>query len=331
MEKRKTTLPYALGAAAALGVVLFLVFRTNGAAILESLRRVPPAGLAGLLALALGGPLLEGAAVWQVLRVQRPDLPLGRAVTAAFLGIFGNVATLGVGTIPMQSWYLGRFGVLPGAGAGLLTLSYTIQKTAILLYATLMLLAQGVWLHGAGLSRYLLGGYAVCALIIAALLLLCTWGRVQDLALWVVDRLPETGSWPVRKAAWRENVEALRTQSKALLADRGRCARVMGLYLAKCALLYTLAWVCVELLGLEGMGFAQCQLLCAVTTLIAGAIPNVGGMGPAEFAFCLLFTPGLGEVGAASAMVLYRFASYFFPFLLSVPFVLLLPRSREKG
>lgn len=75
----------------------------------------------------------------------------------------------------------------------------------------------------------------------------------------------------------------------------------------------------ISLLGIRQLTFWQVQLLSAVTVLIAGAIPNVGGVGPTEFAFTLLYSPYLGRTNAA-AMVLYRMASYLFPFLVSIPF-----------
>ena len=93
------------------------------------------------------------------------------------------------------------------------------------------------------------------------------------------------------------------------------------LYAGKCFLLHTVAYYSISLLGIRQLSFWQVQLLSAVTVLIAGAIPNVGGVGPAEFAFTLLYSPYLGRTNAASAMVLYRMASYVFPFLVSIPFV----------
>lgn len=307
---------------AALALVLALVFRGQGEEILRCLRSVPLPGLLRLLLLGLSCPLLEAAAGWIALRIQMPDVTLWQAVTASFLGIFGNVATMGAGSIPLQSWYLSRHGLLPGAGVGMMTLCYALQKTTVLIYATVMLIVQGEWLrtaHG-GLSRYITLGYIVCGLIILALILLCTWERVQQLALWGIRKLPDTGKWRERKAAWSKNIAALRTQSKALLADRGRCGAMLLLYMGRSCLLYTVSYYSISLLEPTQLSFWQVQLLSSVMVLIANAIPNVGGVGPAEFAFTLLYSPFLGRANAASAMVLYRAASYFFPFLVSILF-----------
>lgn len=307
-----------------LALVLTLVFRGQSAEVLECLRTVPRSGVLWLFLMALGCPALDAAAEWVALRPQVPNLTFRQALTAAYLNIFGNVATMGAGSVPLQSWYLSFYGLLPGAGVGLLTLCYAIQKTTVLLYATVMLALQGGWLRASNvnLSRYLLLGYVVCALIILALILLCTWEKVQRLALWGIGKLPDTGKWAERKSVWAENIESLRTQSKAFLSQRRRCAALMAIYAGKFFLLYTVSYRSISLLGLDQLSLWRVQLLSAVMVLITNAIPNVGGAGPAELAFILLYSPYLGNANAASAMVLYRTATYLLPFLVSIPVVL---------
>lgn len=311
-----------------LALVLTLVFRGQGKEVLQCLRTVPISGVLWLLLLAFGCPVLDAAAEWVALRPQMPSLTLGQALTAAYLNIFGNVVTMGAGSVPLQSWYLSLYGLLPGAGIGMLTSCYALQKVTVLIYATVMLILQGGWLRASNLnlSRYILLGYIVCGLIILTLILLCTWEKVQRLALWCIDKLPNTGKWAKRKSDWAKNIECLRTQSKALLSKRRRCGAIMALYAGKFFLLYTISYRSISLLGLDRLSFWRVQLLSAVMVLITNALPNVGGAGPAEFAFILLYSPYLGNTNAASAMVLYRMASYLLPFLVSIPFVLYFQR-----
>lgn len=318
---------------AALMLILALVFRGQSGEILQCLRTVSASGLLALLILGLCCPLPEAAALWIALRPQMPHVTLWQTTTAAFLGIFGNVATMGAGSIPLQSWYLSLCGLLPGAGVGMMTLCYALQKATVLLYATVMLIFQGAWLYSpeSDISRYMLLGYIVCALIILALILLCTWEKVQKLALWCVGLLPDTEKWRKRKKEWCKNIEALRTQSKALLSSKIRCSVVMLLYAGKYWLLYTVSYLSISLLGSRELPFLQVQLISSVMVLIANAIPNVGGVGPAEFTFTLLYSPYLGSATAASAMVLYRIASYFFPFLVSILFLLYFRRFRRSA
>lgn len=336
MERRKRRVVIS-GAAtlAVLAAVLALIFRGQGEEVLQCLRAVPLFDLTLLLLPAFCCTLLGTAAQRVALRPQLPGLTFGQSLTVSYLGIFGNVATMGASSVPLQSWYLSRHGLLPGAGVGTLTACYVLQKVTVLLYATAMLLLQGEWLRAShpSLARYLFWGYAVCALIVLALILLCTWERAQRLALWCVGKLPHEGKWARRKSAWSANIKALRAQSQALLTDRRRCGAVMLLYAGKYFLLHTVSYLSISLLGLGPLPFWRVQLLSSVMELIVSALPNVGGVGPAEFAFALLYAPYLGSAGAASAMVLYRMASYLFPFFVSIPFVLGLRRlvRQKKG
>lgn len=259
-RKRRTVISGVI-TLAALTLVLALVFQGQGREVLQCLYAVPVPSLL-LLFLGLCCPLLEAVAGCVALRPQMPGVTLRQALTASFLNIFGNVVTMGAGSIPLQSWYLSFYGLLPGAGVGTMTLCYALQKLTILIYATIMLIFQGGWLrssHG-GLSHYILLGYIICAGIILALILLCTWEKVQKLTLWGIRKLPDTGKWQRRKSEWSKNIEALRTQSKALLSSRGRCGVMILLYAGKYCLLYMVSYLSISLLGLEQLSFWQAHL-----------------------------------------------------------------------
>ena len=65
--------------------------------------------------------------------------------------------------------------------------------------------------------------------------------------------------------------------------------------------------------------------------LITSALPNVAGVGPVEFAFLLLFSQTADAGAASAALVLYRVATDFFPFLLSVIVFLREEKKSLKG
>ena len=147
--------------------------------------------------------------------------------------------------------------------------------------------------------------------------LVCTWRRVQRAALWCVGRLPNSEKWAGRKKKLRDQLEALYTESQALLRDRPRCGKVLALNAVKLFILFSIPYACMEVLKVPGPAFGQMQLLTALMFLITSVLPNVAGVGPAEFAFLLIFSPCVGEPAAALALVLYRAATYYAPFLVS--------------
>ena len=94
--------------------------------------------------------------------------------------------------------------------------------------------------------------------------------------------------------------------------------RGIAVSLLKLFVLYSIPYLALRLAGCTALSFAEVQLLSSLMLLITSALPNVAGVGPMEFAFLLLFSPWAGTAAASSALVLYRVATYFFPFLLSV-------------
>ena len=75
---------------------------------------------------------------------------------------------------------------------------------------------------------------------------------------------------------------------------------------------------CIRMLGGTEISLLHTELLTALTLLIAGAIPNIAGIGPTEAGFFLMFNPLLGNAMTASSLLLFRIAAYYFPFLVSV-------------
>ena len=83
----------------------------------------------------------------------------------------------------------------------------------------------------------------------------------------------------------------------------------------------------MKIWGVSTLSFWQVQLLAALIYLISNALPNVAGVGPVEFAFMLIFSHYIEYAQASSALILYRIATFFFPFILSI-FVFLAVQKR---
>ena len=316
-----------------LPLLVFWVFRDHYQEILNNIRAIPAGALLSLLGLGLLYQLLESAASLMLIRSQLPDFSFMQALEVTFLGVFANVAAFGAGTLPLQSWYLYRCGLTAGSGASTMALGYVFHKTSILLYTTVMLLLQRKWLagQGTGLFRYMLLGYGVCTLIIIGLLMLCAWKLVQRLACWGIDRLPERGKWKTRKVRWKESLSALYAQSKRLLRDRRRLCKVLLWNCLKLFCLYLTLFLALRLAGETALSLWRIQLLGGLMHMITNALPNVAGMGPAEFSFLLVFSHYLAGRQLSSALILYRTATYFFPFMVSAFVSLPIQRRAAKS
>ena len=299
-SRRKTLL--SLGVLALLTGIVVFIFREHWAEISAALGQLTFWQRVLALAVGLSYPLLEGVVSWLIVRSRLPRFSLRHGIDNAWMGTFGNVVGLGAGSVPFQTWYLHRRGLDVGPGVGLMTLQYVFHKTAVLLYTTLLLLAGRPWLaaHSDGVLRYLPAAYAVVAGVIVGLIALCALPVVQ------------------RRADWLRQLDTLSTESRHLLADKARCAAILGVHLLKLFLLFCLPWMGLRFMGLDsGLRFWQVQLLAALTLFVSNALPNVAGMGSVETAFLLVYGSFLPDAASMSLLMFYRLASYYATFAAS--------------
>jgi len=199
-------------------------------------------------------------------------------------------------------------------------MKYIFHKGTIFLYALIMLVTQSGWL-GANLpsaGKYLALGFGFCLLIILALILICTWDALRRLALKMIEKLPDSGKWPRRKVKWSENIGLMYSEARHLAQTKWRMWAMLGLNFAKLFVLYCVPYVGARAVGADVPEFVRMQLLASLMLLLSGVLPNVSGLGSVEIAFLFVFKGFLGEVNAPSVLVLYRIASYFFPFIIGV-------------
>ena len=319
-SKRSKTYLVSGATLALIFAAILLIFRDALPDIEKDLSAVPFWGVLLLLALGFAYEAMESVLCLVIIRHKKPDCTFADALRVTFLGVFGNIATLGAGTLPMQSFYLYRRGLDAGSGLGIMASEYVLHKMSVLIYATLALLLGGDWLResASGLSRYILIGYGIGALIVLALTLLYTWDKVLDLVLLLLGRLPQTPKWEARRKRWSESLTELNREARKVLLVPALTGKGLLVSMAKLFVLYAIPYAALRLVGCTALTFAQTQLLASLMLLITSALPNIAGVGPMEFAFLLLFAPWADTADASSALVLYRVATYFFPFLLSV-------------
>ena len=243
------------------------------------------------------------------------------------LRTFGKAAVLTGGPLPLQSFYLYKKGSMLGRSVGITTVLYLIQKVSILVYTAVLIGFHWRWVRTACSSTagVLVFSCGICCLIILLLLLLCTSRRICHVTFHLLDRLPDRGKWPERKEKWHAQIEALYREAQSLLKTRKKFFRILLLNFCKLFLLYCIPYLVIRRMGASPYTLFQAQTLTSLMLLFSHAIPNIAGMGSVEFAFMLVFSETL-EPYTAPAMVYYRCATYYFPFLVSILVVFLIEK-----
>ena len=317
-----------------LTAILGFLFRDNLGDIALAFRALSLPDILWLFVLGASYQLLDAVACLRLVRTTFPTFPYRRAVEVIYLGVFSKTSTLGAGIVPVQAYYLHRCGIEVGQGVGTMTFSYVLHKAAVLLMAAVLLLLGGGWLRSAipGLHNYLVAGYLICFGIILALLLLCVWSKAHDFAIWIVGKLPEQGKWSKRKGALQKQLDSLYYGTAAFLKNKRVVWIAFLTHTAKLLILCAVPHACIRMLGGAEISLLHTELLTALTLLIAGAIPNIAGIGPTEAGFFLMFNPLLGNAMTASSLLLFRIATYYFPFIVSViVFLIVQIRLLSKG
>lgn len=299
---------------------IYLVFRRDFNNIITLIKNITVFDVIILLIIGSCYQLLEAFGCYVLIKSQKSQFTYHQAIELTLLGMFSNIATSTAGTIPMQSYYLYKRGIKAGKGIGLIILDSIFHKFAVFIYASIMLLFNIDWLYNTNnlLFRYILVGYVVYLLIIVGLILICSWSRIQDLLLWLMKKLPDNEKWQKRKADWKDNLAALYQESRVVFKSFRTCLKVILADFVKLFFTYTIPLFCFQVVKCGQLSFIQIQVLSSIMLLITGILPNVAGMGPAEVSFLLVFAPYMGIIEATSAMIIYRLATYFYPFVVSI-------------
>ena len=108
----------------------------------------------------------------------------------------------------------------------------------------------------------------------------------------------------------------LQHQTALLLQSKGRLCRVFLLEMLKLSCWFVIPYLALWGTGsLNGLSFPQAVSVSAIVTVLIDVIPTPGNIASIELIYTLLFTVVVGEVAAGSTMLLYRFATFYLPFL----------------
>ena len=311
--------------------VLLIFIRHLDRDVFRILADTKPSLLLMLLVCSCLYILLDSLLYQAVFRDKAPSFTLSNAIALTGLRIFGKTAFPAGGAMPLQSYYLYKKGINPGQYVGITAALYVIQKTSVLLYAAGLILVEWKWVCRAapGARKFLYFSAGICSVVIFVLFLLCTSKKVCHLAFWLIGKLPSNGKWSLRKEKWHSQIEALYRETHAIFRTRRKLLSILLLNFLKLFARFCIPFAAIKMMGTAPYTLLQAQTLAALMLLIANALPSVAGMGAVEFSFMLVFSESLGMYTAA-AMLYYRCATYYFPFVLSV-FLVLLIQKRLTG
>lgn len=302
-----------------MGAVIY-TFRDMGEPVFEELKKTTSKVLFGICVMSFCYELLEGAVTFILGRCYNADFRYRWGVESAFLCAFYKVATLGSGTGVASLCNLVRHGVGYSESFGLSMLSFAFHRLSIAVFsAVFFLLSREFMVLYYGNYLWLLA--AGCALQIAVtivVILFCCSVTFH----WLIFRILGCFQrWERVKHIVKElkyQCEGLEQSSSYLLKKKKGIAGMFLLDLIKLGFWYAIPYVALS--GGGRLGFAEAAAVTAMSVMLASAIPAPAGIGSTEFVFILLFEKTVGAGPAGSALLLYRFATFVFPFFVGFLF-----------
>ena len=209
-------------------------------------------------------------------------------------------------------------------------MEYVSHKLTIVLYAAVMLcFFHTVLFQIPGLEKnYLLAGFGISFAVLTFLTMFCI---NQKFAPWLL-----ACSEHIKKESIKEKIRAGLAQmeefskvGRVVIKDKKEWIGLIFRNAVKMTCLYILP--AIAIFAVTGkmlpLSLLECLAFSSIMQLLIGVIPSSGGMGSTELLFLMLFGSMTGKSVCGAAMILYRIATYYLPFLISIPLLFLGKRS----
>lgn len=315
-----------------LAFVIWLVFHKHLKEILENIGAMKAGSLVLILAFGASYQLISAAAFYLLVKKNNRDFTMRQSLESVYIGTFGTVAAFSVGALPMRAYYHHTHNMEVGKALNLITTDYILHKSSVLICNTCLIILAGAGLlrEKTGIIKYVLFGYLICFAIILALLLVVFSEKVYSPLKRLAALLPEKKNMKRIKEKIVHYLDTMHQCAEELEKNRNNLWMMILLHCVKLLLMYAIPFVCFRSLSADSISFLESQMLVGITNLVSSALPNVSGLGSTELAYLLVFSEFLEGPLVSSTLVLYRLATYFFPFLISVAVCGKIDRQRIK-
>lgn len=244
---------------------------------------------------------------------------------------FYKFVSLGSGGGIAQVYYYSCEGIKASKGTGMMIVQYTILKITvgilgILSFLGLILMKDTSYMK---YSKYMILGTVVIILIIAFLIILAVSKRTTKFVFDLLFKLIKEESILYPKLVYAmEYTNNLQEQGRELWANKFQFINVILLNIFRLASWYVIPAFIFGNWGYD-VNIISCIALMSVVNMISGVMIAPAGIGTLEFVFVLFFGNIFTDVYAASALIVYRFFTWIFPFFIEAIVVGMYKRSNK--
>ncbi len=319
---------------AVLILIILYTFWGSWQEIIERIVNTAPLTLIMIGSASVVYELIEGWIILSMGRIYNPDLRFYQAAYCAFYASFYRLSTLGTGSGIAAIVYLGRNGVGYSEATGMYMFIYTLHKISIAGFSGIFFLLNWAAMVS-NYSRY--GIYLILAYILTAVIaiffaMLIVFPPFHRVILLLLKKLNFRGRLDNIIERVEEGLQIMEETAPGLLKN-GKIivTTILRDFLKLCF------WYSIPFLVLLQTGGVSLKMSLGVTSLAvttAAVIPTPAGIGSSELIMTGLYSLLVGVENAAAATLLYRIATFIFPFVVGAVLILfshLIKRIRKPG
>ncbi len=295
-------------------LVIFLTFKDSAGDIFRELGRTSPMVLAAVLAASVAYHLVEAWITWSMIRCYQPEYRYHSSVYLAFYCSFFRLATLGSASGVAQVFYLTKKGLGYSECISMFTIQYVMHRTGMALFVGLTFLISWPFMIR-NYRSYLPGlvfAFVLTVLICIGLVLLICWRKSHELILLIVGKINKSGKLDRAIEKLEEADVMIHDSGKEILGNKKLIISMLFKNLLKFFFWYSIPFL--FLFQDRLITLLHSLSVTSLGVLTAAVIPAPSGIGSSEFVLSSLFRVVTGPSLAGAVTLLYRAATFVFPF-----------------
>lgn len=304
-------------------LVIVYTFRDSMDSIIAQLAETSLIVLTAIAVSSVIYHLFEAWITYSLAKRYNPQFRYREAVYCAFYCSFYRLSTLGSGTGVAAVVFLGKNGIAYSEAMGLYMVQYVVHKVSIAVFSGIFFLIN--W-HVMSTNYhsymiYLFLAYLLTALISIVLILFAVSRKFHMLILAIGRHFNKSGKLDGALKSLEENCEIMEKATAELMKDGKTLVAMLLKNMAKFCF-----WYCIPFLILFGtheISLLNSLSVTSLSVMTAAVIPTPAGVGAVELIMTNLFSVFVDVHKAAAITVLYRVATFIFPFVVGGALILI--------
>lgn len=302
--------------------IIIYTLRGSWRDIWQQVRSTSPWILVLIGGVSVAYHLIEAWITYSLAKRYNPRFRYQDAVYCAFFCSFYRLSTLGSGSGVAAVVFLGKKQVGYTEATGLYAIQYILHKVSIAIFSgVFFLLNWRVMVSNyRNYAGYLILAYFLTVLISVGLVLLVVWPKCHQLLLWLVGKFNRGHRFDNTVQKLESSTGILEESGTQLLKDWKVIVSCILKNIAKLCFWYSIPFFILFQTG--KVSFLTSLSVTSMSVMMAAVIPTPAGIGSTELIMTSLFEILVGMSQAAAVTLLYRAATFIFPFAVGAACIL---------